>query len=55
MLEPNGARKNYHVEASDTVWGRFAEAYGQTATEAINGVCQKTELDREELMQVFDL
>lgn len=30
LLSPNGGRKNYHVEASDTRWGRFAESFGAT-------------------------
>ena len=53
--QPSGLRKNYHVEASDTVWGKFAETFGATPTEALERLAVRTGIDRVELLQMFGL
>lgn len=55
LAEPNGFRKNYHVEANDILWGKFAECWGRTAIDAIDGLADRTGLDREELRETFGL
>lgn len=52
---PYGARIKYHVEAREPTWGKFAEAYGTTLTEAIERVAEKTGIERQELLATFGL
>lgn len=53
--EIDGGRKNYRAEANDMVWAKYAESFGPTAIDALEGLALRTGLDRHELIAKFRL
>lgn len=53
LWPPMGERTCYHCEARDPLWGRYAEGFGVSPTEALENMRIRTELDRDELLRSF--
>lgn len=49
----NADYPKYHAEARDDLWGKYGEAFAETADDALRKLAARTDLDTDELLITF--
>lgn len=51
----NGDYPRYHAEGRDDLWGRYGEAFAESAYDALSKLADLLKIDREEVLITFGL
>lgn len=51
----NGDYPKFHAEAKDDLWGKYGEAFAETADDALRRLAHQTEIDVDELLITFGM